>query len=110
MQEAREDPGRRDIEASETFSRSRKTAFSRSRATEFRDAGTPACTRERERAQTTDRVVVKYLDRKARAPIENRRSHSGVGGAGRGVREYGAVNYHKVEVKEPKNETVQQTR
>ena len=123
MQEAREDPGRRDIEASKTFSRSRYTAFSSRRrrkeaftkghnevATEFKDVGTPACTRERERAQTADRVVVKYLDRKARAPTANRRSRSGVGGARRGVREYGAVNYHKVEVKEPKNETVQQTR
>ena len=54
-QEAREDPGRRDREASETFSRSRYTAFSRRRrrkeaftegpnevATEFKDVGTPA--------------------------------------------------------------------
>ena len=123
MQEAREDPGRSDREASETFSRSRYTAFSSRRrrkeaftkgpnevATEFKDVGAPACTRERERAQTADRVVVKYLDRKARAPTANRRSRSGVGGARRGVREYGAVDYHKVEVKEPKNETVQQTR
>ena len=121
MQEAREDPGRRDREASETFSRSRYTAFSRRRrrkealtegpnevATEFKDVGTPACTRERERAQTADRVVVKYLDRKARAPTANRRPRSGVGGARRGVREYGAVNYHKVELKEQKDETVQQ--
>ena len=67
---------------------------------EFKDVGTPACTRERERAQTADRVVVKYLDRKARAPTANRRSRSGVGGARRGVRENGAVNYHKVELKE----------
>ena len=50
--------------------------------------------------QTAERVVVKYLDRKARAPTANRRSHSGVGGARRGVREYGDVNYHKVELKE----------
>ena len=77
MQEAREDPGRRDTEASKTFSGSRYTAFSSRRrrkeaftkghnevATEFKDVGTPACTRERERAQTADRVVVKYLDRK----------------------------------------------
>ena len=63
---------------------------------------------KRERAQTADRVVVKYLDRRARAPTVNRRSRSGVGGARRGVREYGAVNYHKVELKEQKNETVQQ--
>ena len=55
---------------------------------------------KRERAQTADRVVVKYLDRKARAPTVNRRPRSGVGGARRGVREYGAVNYHKVELKE----------
>ena len=55
-----------------------------------------------------DRVVVKYLDRRARAPTVNRRPRSGVGGARRGVREYGAVNYHKVELKEQKNETVQQ--
>ena len=59
-------------------------------------------TRERKSAQSADRVVVKYLDRKARAPTANRRSRSGaeprsgVGGARRGVREYGAVNYHKV--------------
>ena len=57
-------------------------------------------TRVRERAQTADRVVVKYHDRKARAPTANRRSRSGVGGARRGVREYGAVNYHKVVLKE----------
>ena len=63
---------------------------------EFKDVETPTCTRERERAQTADRVVVKYFDRKARAPTANRRSRSGVGGARRGVREYGAVNYHKV--------------
>ena len=50
--------------------------------------------------QTAERVVVKYLDRKARASTANRRSHSDVGGARRGVREYGAVNYHKVELKE----------
>ena len=56
--------------------------------------------RPKERAQTADRVVVKYLDRRARAPTANRRSRSGVGGARRGVREYGAVNYHKVELKE----------
>ena len=62
VQEAREDPGRKDREASETFSRSRYTAFSRRRrrkeaftegpnevATEFKDVGTPACTRETER-------------------------------------------------------------
>ena len=55
---------------------------------------------KRERAQTADRVVVKYLDRRARAPTVNRRPRSGVGGARRGVREYGAVNYHKVELKE----------
>ena len=119
---------------------------------EFRDVGTPACTREterllcvdghraaavqekketrdtggltannnhaggvedlrnhavvksqrpkRERAQTADRVVVKYLDRRARAPTVNRRPRSGVGGARQGVREYGAVNYHKVALKE----------
>ena len=48
--------------------------------------------------QTAERVVVKYLDRKARAPTANRRSHSGVGGARRGVREYGDVNYHIVEL------------
>ena len=54
------------------------------------------------RAQTADRVVVKYLDRKARAPTANRRSRSGVGGARRGVREYGAVNYHKVALEEQK--------
>ena len=53
-------------------------------------------------AQTADRVVVKYLDRRARAPTTNRRPRSGVGGARRGVREYGAVNYHKVELKEQK--------
>ena len=35
---------------------------------------------KRHRAQTAKRVVVKYLDRKARAPLANRRSHSGVGG------------------------------
>ena len=57
-------------------------------------------TRVRERAQTADRVVVKYHDRKARAPTANRRSRSGVGGARRGVREYGAVNYHKVALEE----------
>ena len=57
--------------------------------------------------QTAERVVVKYLDRKARAPTANRRSHSGVGGARRGVREYGDVNYHKVELKEQAKETVQ---
>ena len=57
---------------------------------------------KRERAQTADHVVVRYLDRRAREPTVNRRSRSGVGGARRGVREYGAVNYHKVEVKEPK--------
>ena len=67
---------------------------------EFKDVGTPTCTREKERAQTADRVVVKYLDRKARAPTANRRSRSGVGGARRGVREYGAVNYHKVALEE----------
>ena len=55
-------------------------------------------TKKRERAQTADHVVVRYLDRRARAPTVNRRSRSGVGGARRGVREYGAVNYHKVEV------------
>ena len=67
MQEAREDPGRRDREASETFSRSRYTAFSRRRrrkeaftegpdevATEFRDVGTPACTRQTERLLCVD--------------------------------------------------------
>ena len=43
------------------------------------------------------------LDRKARAPTANRRSHSGVGGARRGVREYGSVYYHKVELKEQAN-------
>ena len=158
---------RADQTEKHTFSRSRYTAFSRSRAAgrggsaarpvreaftegpneaiaEFRDVGTPACTREterlpqqckrrrrwdtggltannnhaggvedlrnhvvvesqrpkRERAQTADHVVVKYLDRKARAPTVNRRPRSGVGGARRGVREYGAVNYHKVELKE----------
>ena len=42
---------------------------------------------KRERAQTADRVVVKYLDRRARAPTANRRPRSGVGGARRGVRE-----------------------
>ena len=54
MQEAREDLGRRDREASETFSRSRYTAFSRrwrrkeaftegpnEVATDFKDVGTP---------------------------------------------------------------------
>ena len=45
MQEVREVPGRKNREASVMFSRSRCTAFSRSRATEFRDVGTPACTR-----------------------------------------------------------------
>ena len=106
---------------------------------EFRDVGTPACTRitNREialrgwpprsssareegdgtqdflprttttlvvlktsgtRAQTADSVVVKYLDHRARAPTMNRRPRSGVGGVRRGVREYGAVNYHKVEL------------
>ena len=50
--------------------------------------------------QTAERVVVKYLDRKARASTANRRSHSDVGGTRRGVREYGAVNCHKVELKE----------
>ena len=54
-------------------------------------------------------MVVKCLDRKARALTANRRSHSGVGGARRGVREYGAVNYHKVELKEQTNEAVQQS-
>ena len=54
--------------------------------------------KKRDRAQTADHVVVRYLDRKARAPAVNRRSRSGVGGARRGVRENGAVNYHKVQV------------
>ena len=67
--------------------------------------GAPACTRERERAQTADRVVLKYLDRKARAPTANRRSRSGVGGARRGVREYGAVNYHNVALEEQRERT-----
>ena len=53
VQEAREVPGRKDRVASETFSRSRYTAFSRSRATEFRDVGTPACTRQRETVNRT---------------------------------------------------------
>ena len=59
---------------------------------------------KRESAQSADRFVGKYLDRKARAPTANRRSRSGtelrsgVGGARRGVREYSAVNYHKVEL------------
>ena len=57
---------------------------------------------KRERAQTADHVVVKYFDRGARALTANRRSRSGVGGARRGVRGYGAVNYHKEEVKGPK--------
>ena len=65
---------------------------------------------KRERAQTADHVVVKNLDRRARALTANPRSRSGVGGARRGVCGYGDVTYHKVEVKEPKNETVQQTR
>ena len=50
--------------------------------------------------QTAERVVVKHLNRNARASTANRRSHSDVGGARRGVRENGAVNYHKVELKE----------
>ena len=50
--------------------------------------------------KSAERVVVKYLDRKARASTANRRPHTGVGGARRGVRENGAVNYHKVELKE----------
>ena len=62
--------------------------------------------RGRERAQTADRVVVKYLDRKARAPTANRRLRSGVGGARRRVREYGAVNYHKVALEERRCELV----
>ena len=76
--------------------------------------GVEDLTRERKSAQSADRVVVKYLDRKARAPTANRRSRSGaeprsgVGGARLGVREYGAVNYHKVELKEQRNETFQQ--
>ena len=100
--------------AGEMFSRRRCTAFSRRRrrrvaynkegpneaTAEFKDVGTPACTRERERGQTADRVLVKYLDRKARAPTANRRSRTGVGGARRGVREHGAVSYHKVALKE----------
>ena len=62
VQEAREDPGRRERKASETFSRSRYTAFSRRRRrkeaftegpneamAEFKDVGTPACTRQTER-------------------------------------------------------------
>ena len=53
VQEAREDPGRKDREASETFSTSRYTACSRSRATEFRDVETPACTRQRETVNRT---------------------------------------------------------
>ena len=53
VQEAREDPGRKDREASETFSTSRYTAFTRSRATEFRDVETPACTRQRETVNRT---------------------------------------------------------
>ena len=57
---------------------------------------TVAATTLSDKAQTAKRVVVKYLDRKARAPTANRRSHSGVGGARRGVREYGDVNNHKV--------------
>ena len=61
---------------------------------------TAAATNLSDKAQIAERVVVKYLDRKARAPTANRRSHSGVGGARRGVREYGDVNYHKVELKE----------
>ena len=97
--------------AGETFSRRRHAAFSRRRrrvafkegpneaVAEFKDVGTPACTREGESAQTAERVVVTYLDRKARAPTTNRRSRSGVGGARRGVR-YGAVNDHKVALKE----------
>ena len=44
----------KDKVASVTFSRSRYTAFSRSRATEFRDVGTPACTREEK--QSTEHV------------------------------------------------------
>ena len=54
VQEVREVPGRKDREASVTFSRSRYTAFSRSRATEFRDVGMPACTREEK--QSTENV------------------------------------------------------
>ena len=53
VQEAREVPGRKDRVALETFSRSRYTAFSRSRATEFRDVVTPACTRQRETVNRT---------------------------------------------------------
>ena len=66
--------------------------------------GTPAYTRERERAQTADRVVVKYLNLKARASTANRRSRSDVGGARRGVLEYGAVNYHKAALEELERE------
>ena len=92
----------------EILSRRRYTAFSRRRRrrvaskegpdeamAEFKDVVTPACTRDRERAQTADRAVVKYLDRNARAATANRRSRSGVGGARRRVHEYGATNYHK---------------
>ena len=74
--------------------------------------GVEDLTRERKSAQSADRVVVKYLDRKARAPTAKRRSRSGaeprsgVGGARRGVREYGAVNYHKVALEGRKCELV----
>ena len=54
VQEVREVAGRKDRVASVTFSRSRCSAFSRSRATEFRDVGTPACTREEK--QSTEHV------------------------------------------------------
>ena len=54
VQEAREVPGRKDRVASETFSRSRYTAFSRSRATEFRDVGRPRA-RDKEK-QSTEHV------------------------------------------------------
>ena len=59
---------------------------------------------KRQSAQSENRFVGKYLDRKASASTANRRSRSGadsrsgVGGARRGVREYSAVNYHKVEL------------
>ena len=160
VQEAREDPGRRDFQQKTEFQQKSVYRVQQKTAPQaFKEGstkpwwnsetwGTPACTREterlpqhawmataqqckrrrrrwdtggltannnhaggveglrndavvesqrpkRERAQTANHVVVKYLDRRARALTANRRSRSGVGGARRGVRGYGAVNYHK---------------
>ena len=96
VREAREDPGRPDREAyiqqkiphSAEAARQGGSEGPNEAIAEFRDVGTPACTRQREtvnrtregkqRIQTADRVVVKYLDRKARAPTANRRPRSGV--------------------------------